>query len=469
MNKKIQLIKYVTSDLLSSIVVWTLFYFFRLIEINLVAPKNIPDFILNHRFLILLWIVPIFWIFIHFLSGYYNQVIRKSRLSELITTFLSSFVGCIILFFILLINDAVQTYTFYYVSFSVLFLTQFSLTYIGRFGITQSATKKIHNRVWNFNTLIIGNGERAKKITTDLNEMKLSLGNKIIGYIETEENNEKTKCENVLGKISDIDNIIEKYRIEEIIIALDKHDNQEIYHLLGILYKHNIDIKTIPNVEEIASGGLIMSTIYATPLISLSACKMPIWQQNTKRILDIIVSIFVLCFCAPVFLYIALRIRKSSPGPIFYSQERIGKHGIPFKMFKFRTMNVNSENGIPQLASKHDTRITKFGKKIRKYRLDELPQFFNVLKGDMSIVGYRPERLFFIEKIAQQAPQYFLLQKIKPGITSWGMVKYGYADSVEKMIERLNYDIIYIENMSLIIDMKILIYTFKIILSGRGI
>jgi exopolysaccharide biosynthesis polyprenyl glycosylphosphotransferase len=469
MKKKQQLAKYIFSDLLLSIVVWTLFYFFRLIKINLILPEDVLIYVPVYNFLMLLWIIPFFWAFIYYISGYYNQPLRKSRLSELLTTFISTFIGCLILFFLLLIDDPVVSYTFYYVSFSVLFLLQFLFTYIGRVIITQAATEKIHNRIWGINTLIIGTGENALKISTELNGMKQSLGNKIIGFISIEHENCKVEKKTIVGTLSKIDKIIEEQKIEEVIIAIDNNDNNFIFNILGRLYKHKIEIKTFPNLYEILSGGIKMSSIYGTPLINLSSNDMPFWQQNIKRMLDIFLSIFVLTFLSPLFLYLAIRVKMSSPGPIFYTQERIGKHGKPFQMIKFRTMRVNSEANSPMLTAENDERITSFGKKIRKYRFDELPQFLNVLKGNMSIVGYRPERRYFIEKIAEKAPHYYLLQKIRPGITSWGMVKYGYADSVDKMIERLSYDIIYIENMSLIIDIKILIYTFKIIFNGRGV
>ena len=195
---------------------------------------------------------------------------------------------------------------------------------------------------------------------------------------------------------------------------------------------------------------------------------MPEWQYSLKRIFDIIISLVAMIILSPVYLVTAIIVKATSPGPVFYAQERIGYLGRPFKMHKFRSMYVDAEQAGPALSKDNDPRITPFGRFMRKVRLDEIPQFYNVLRGTMSLVGPRPERQFYIDQIVKRAPEYLLLQRIKPGITSWGQVRYGYASNVDEMVERLRYDLLYLDNMSLTTDLKILLYTVIIIIQGRG-
>ncbi len=195
---------------------------------------------------------------------------------------------------------------------------------------------------------------------------------------------------------------------------------------------------------------------------------MPVWQENIKRLLDVVLSILAMIILLPVFIGLAIGIKMSSKGPIFYNQERVGKFGKPFTIYKLRTMVNNAETNGPLLSSSNDSRITGIGQFMRRTHLDEIPQFVNVLLGEMSLVGPRPERKFYIEQIAQKAPYVTHLQKVRPGITSWGQVKYGYASDVDEMVERLQYDMVYLKNISLYVDFKILIYTVMECVKGKG-
>ena len=211
-----------------------------------------------------------------------------------------------------------------------------------------------------------------------------------------------------------------------------------------------------------------MGDILGTPFVDLSSPSISDFGQNIKRCGDIFISLLALILLSPLYLILSIAVKCSSAGPVIYSQERIGRHRKPFRIYKFRSMYENAESGGPQLTTDNDSRITHVGEVLRKYRLDELPQFWNVLKGDMSLVGPRPEREYYINQIMERAPYYGLIFQVRPGITSWGMVKFGYASTVEEMVERSRFDIIYLNNMSILTDLKILAYTVRTVAIGEG-
>lgn len=470
MNKKVQVVKYVIADAFSAGAAWVLFFIYRKYHVNSKVFDTPDQIFADKNLYIGLAFILVFWFILYFITGTYQKIYRKSRLKELGQTFLISMIGMIVIFFLFILDDQVVSYKNYYLYFFVIFILHFSLTFTWRLIFSSQTAYKIHHKIIGFNTLLIGSNGNAVAIYNEIENQWKSSGNKFIGFIDVH-NGDQHPMEKYLphlGNYTNLKNIIADYEIEEVIIAIDKKEHAFVEQIISLLEDTHVVIKIIPDMKDFLLGSVKMTSIFHAPLIQISPELMPTWQRYIKRGIDVVGSLIFMLILSPAYLLVALGVKLSSKGPVFYSHERIGLHGKPFTMYKFRSMYVDAEKEGPQLSSKNDHRITPFGRFMRKVRLDEIPQFYNVLKGNMSIVGPRPERLFYINQIVQKAPHYKLLHKVKPGITSWGQVKYGYAETVDQMVERLKFDVLYIENMTLAVDFKIMIYTALIILQGRG-
>ncbi len=467
MNKSKLLLKYLIYDFISAIIVWLLFIIFRK-AVNDIPIFDIIQILLPQSYYFTsLLLFPFYCLFIHYLTGFYLQPDKVNRINMVSGTLVSSLIISVTVFFVLKLRDVTISYQYFYYSLLVLFLFLFVVIYFFRNLIVTEVRRNYKSKKWTKNTLIVGIGANAKKIANELeiNDERSTL----VGFVTVNKKNNATLSEKNLGNISQIETIIHQNNIQEIIVALDSSEEYLLFEIINSLFKYNINIRFTPRLYEILSGSARINKLGISPLVSITDSSMSDWEASFKRFLDIVVSFISLLLLSPFLIYYMIRIKMDSPGPVFYKQERIGRFGKPFNILKFRTMYLNSEKGTPKLSSENDNRVTPLGKMLRKYRIDEIPQFWNILKGDMSLVGPRPERKFYIDQIVEQAPYYCLIYKIRPGLTSWGPIKIGYSDTIEKMIERLNYDIIYMDNMSLLNDLKILIYTIEIIFKGKGV
>jgi exopolysaccharide biosynthesis polyprenyl glycosylphosphotransferase len=404
-------------------------------------------------------------------TGFYFVSLKRSRLAEFAYSVGVTVPGVFIQFFIILSLGYITDNTLYLYFLIILFILQFTIPYIPRLAITSSTAHKVHRGELGYNTIIIGSNGKALEIFRKIKQEKIPSGNILRGFVSIIEKENGLLNENLprLGNLRDLSEIIKKHSIEEVIIAVEGDEHSTIREVISCLEFSNITIKAIPSLKDYLTGRVVQSAIFGTPLLEISNRLIPFWQVTVKKIMDYSLALFFLIILSPALTLVAIMIKLTSKGPVIYSHERIGKNGKPFKMYKFRSMHDEAEKGQPLLSSSNDQRITVFGRFMRKHRIDEIPNLVNVLKGEMSLVGPRPERQFFIDQIITKAPHYTRLLNVRPGITSWGQVKYGYASNVDQMIERLEYDLLYLENMSLLIDLKIMIYTILIIVKGKGV
>jgi exopolysaccharide biosynthesis polyprenyl glycosylphosphotransferase len=457
---------YFILDILGAVLAWSVLYYVRKVFIE---NESIQKFsaVEDKKFFVGLIIIPQIWIALFYFSGTYTDVFRKSRLQEFLKTLFISLLGSVIIFFAFLLDDLVKGYSDYYISFFTLLFAQIFFSISIRMMYLNYIKSLLRKGKIYFNSIVIGSKNEAQSLMDKLHKKSIP-GYHSKGVVASSENELEKQPDFYIGSMSDIDVLIDKYSIEEAYIAIETNQHELLGDIIHKIGDRNVYIKIVPDMYDILSRTVRMNHVIGEAFIEIPPIIIAEWERIVKRWFDVIASIFAILITLPVLIFTMVRIKMDSPGAIFYTQERLGQYGRPFKIIKFRSMFEDAEQQGPKLTADHDPRITKIGHIIRKYRIDELPQFINVVMGDMSIVGPRAERAFFAQQIEKIVPHYTHIFKVKPGITSLGMVKYGYASSVEQMVKRLKYDLIYIENMSMLMDLKILIYTVQTVLTGRG-
>jgi len=472
MNRNRKLFFYILLDILAAAITWTIFFIYRKYNVDHQLFDTFRVSILqDSKLYVGLIALPVFWTLLHTFMGAYSNPFRKSRLRELEVTIITTFFGTLFFFFVFILDDIVNTPFDYVKYFIILLFLQFVLTYFPRLLLSTVTINRINSGKIGFKTLIIGSDIVALNVYNNIIKQSPYVEKYILGYLRVPEEKDESISSKLpcLGDLSGLSSVVREYQIKELVIAVQNGKRKFIETIItSIGDNRDLLLKLIPQSQDFLIGNVKISSILQEPLISISTNDLPVWQSFIKRSMDITLSVFAMLLLLPVYVLCAIGVKISSKGPIFYLQERIGIYGKPFQIIKFRSMISNAETGTPQLSSKEDPRITKFGRFIRKTRLDETPQFVNVLLGDMSLVGPRPERQYYIDQIVKVAPHYKLLLTLKPGMTSWGQVKFGYAENIEEMVERLKWDILYLDNMSLQTDIKILIYTALIVIKGKG-
>jgi len=471
-SEKQQRCLYVAGDFLMSALAWFVFNIIRFYDV--VTPLQHYQSFTSFLSVKPVWLgqllFPLMMTGIYYLSGYYNRMIMKSRVEELTGTIATAIVGTIIIYFIAIVDDPIADKASNYELLLMLATLMFSFVYAFRLTVTHITNRRVAHGKLRFNALIIGTSQSAVALREKLeNEINVSShGYRIVGYVEPDASQPLRKLDLPVYTLNDLAEQCHRLDVKCLIATSHRNGMQATLDTLNKLFTIDLPILISPTLFQLITSKPKITRLIGEPLIDITRANMSDSTANMKRVGDAVVSAVALLLLLPVFAIIALAIKHDSPGKVIYSQERIGLHKKPFKIFKFRTMKPDAEADGPALASADDNRVTNVGKFLRKYRLDELPQFWNVLKGEMSIIGPRPERAFYIRQIMEHAPYYILVHQVRPGITSLGMVKHGYASTIEGMIERLQYDLIYLENVSLTADLKILIYTVNTVLTGKG-
>jgi len=447
------------SDVVASALAWLVLFGFRK---GVVEPRRFGRDISwegDCKLWLALVLIPLFWLAIHAVKGMYIDVRRRHRGLELRDVLITSCAGGVVLFFALFLDDVTRSYTDHYQTFGVWMMAHVGLVLWGRWMLTSAVVRRVQRGEWAFQTLLIGDPRDNEHFLHELKNKGRDKGWHVVNSMDR-------------GALDrDVESLakqLDEVRVDRAVLTSPLGGDDRLLGWIALLEGRGVELLLAPQSLDFFAGNVKTTNLFGVPLVNLTRHGMGTTTLAMKRAMDVMLSTLALLVLAPLFAVLAACIRMDSQGSVFYRQERLGRHGIPFRIIKFRTMVSDAEGLTPQLSSEEDPRITGVGRWLRQTRMDELPQFWNVLMGDMSLVGPRPERAYFADRIVAFSPHFFRLQRVRPGITSWGQVMFGYAENVDEMRQRLRYDIMYLDNMSLLLDLKILLYTVRTVLRREG-
>jgi len=478
-NRKTELLFLVAMDAVA-LALANLFWYWSRFKWGLFAdPVYSPDPTVAGTLVILL---TVFWLVVFLFFGLYRERYAASRFDELVTIGKVVTIGILILFFVFFVDaldplSARPNLIAYWGA--VIFMVS-----VGRIVVRSVQKFLILRGKGLHRALIIGWSDVLEPLYEEVARYP-EAGLDIVGAIRLTRDNGGSQSgstnsaepstsiadTNLDGEytVEELPRLIDELEIQDVLIALGPNDGEQLVEVLRLCDGKAVTLKLVPNFYSIIGGMARTEHMYGLPLIEVLPEPMQAWEQSLKRLFDLIVAFVVLVVGLPLWVLLSLLVRLTSPGPAIYRQIRIGQHGKPFTMLKFRTMGEHAEADTgPVWASEDDPRYTPIGQWLRKTRFDEVPQFWNVLKGEMSLVGPRPERPFFVEKLAKEIPLYSRRHRVKPGITGWAQVKWKYDSDLKDVQQKVKYDLFYIENMSLRKDLQILFRTVYTALKGSG-
>jgi len=406
------------------------------------------------------------WLIILPLFDLYRTKFIVSRTDEIIGIFKAVTFGTVILYILISYDtgEVLQKTRIYIFSYWILLFFNIGIC---RIIIRTYQRKLLRRGVGHKKMLIIGTGKRAFEIYNKIINRPYT-GLTVAGFIEITLMKESVVPNDlIIGDMDSYKDFCSKNKIEDVLIVLDRPSKKKIFEIIDKCDEYPVSLKTVPDIYEIAIGNPRIQNYDGLQFVNILPENVSFGFRIAKRIIDVAISALTIFMFMPLWVLIGIAIKLSSRGPVFFRQKRIGKNGQTFIIFKFRAMYYKNEEA-ERATSINDPRITGVGHILRKYRLDEIPQLINVLEGDMSLIGPRPEMPVLVNKYIKQIPLYSKRFRIKPGISGWAQVKQRFEDSVTKIPKKVEYDLYYLENMSLLLDLKIIAATIFTVLARRG-